>query len=109
MTDAPDALDAKARLAITRAHLLAAMGYEEIRGVHNETINVVSLPPAPGRRPGAGTLKVRWNRSIAGRWWRRSPVRSAVELGRPLLETYASHHPGSWLLTAPVLAPCFAS
>ena len=48
MTDAPDALDAKARLAITRAHLLAAMGYEEIRGVHNETINVVSPAACAG-------------------------------------------------------------
>lgn len=74
-----EVLSAKARLAQSRAALLAAM-----------TPRVSDAPP-PSTLIGKVEAKV--ERSVVGRWWRRSHMSSAVEIGTPFLQEYAGRHP----------------
>lgn len=95
MTDTVRPITAKAKLAVSRADLLAAMGYEEVRRVSNEAGPVVEVAQLPNH-PKAGPIDALNNRvrsSWLGRWWRRNPMSSVVELGEPFLQDYASRHP----------------
>ena len=90
-------LSAKASLAVSRAELLAAMGYEAVAQTVNSAgdaaVQVIELPHDE-RTSAAAALGARLSRSLVGRWWRRQPISSVVQLGQPLLETYARRHPG---------------
>lgn len=90
------ALDAKARLAVSRAELLAAMGYEQFgEGADSGGSAAGILIPIAdaGRISAAAALSRRVGRSVVGRWWRRHPVSSVAQLTRPYLEKYARKHP----------------
>ncbi|SFP84312.1 hypothetical protein SAMN05216567_10995 [Variovorax sp. OK605] len=88
-----DLLSPKEKLALSRAALLAAMGY---RTIESETgPQVVRLARERGRNAvgsGAG-VEERVERSVLGRWWRRSHLSTIAELGTPFLQDYASRHP----------------
>ncbi|SEK08857.1 MULTISPECIES: hypothetical protein [unclassified Variovorax] len=88
-----DLLSPKEKLALSRAALLAAMGY---RTVESETgSQVVRLARERGHNAvgsGAG-MEERVERSVLGRWWRRSHLSTIAELGTPFLQDYASRHP----------------
>lgn len=91
MTDLVEPLDAKAKLAVSRAQLLAAMGYEEVQRDVTQPAEVAKLP-AP-RKPARSSISERVSQSLLGRWWRRHPLSTFVELGEPFLQEYASRHP----------------
>jgi len=93
MNDAVKPLTVKAKLALSRAELLAAMGYEEVHGAMGGTASVVELPRLEASS-GASALAARAGRSVLGRWWHRHPLHGVVQLGQPLLERYARRHPG---------------
>lgn len=92
--------DAKAKLAASRAGLLAAMGYEQPgKDVHpmvSSAGTLVSIAPA-GRTSAAAALSKKVGRSVVGRWWRRHPISSVVQIGQPFLESYARKHPAKLL------------
>jgi len=93
LIDAVEPIDAKAKLALSRAELIAAMGYEEIRSETDGAMRVLELRrPAPASRTSA--IGAALSRSTLGRWWHRNPLSGVVELGRPVLEHYAQRHPG---------------
>ncbi|MDQ7957753.1 MAG: hypothetical protein RET84_17720 [Pseudomonadota bacterium] len=90
MTDSIKPLTAKAKLASSRAELLAAMGFERLEsGGTNET-DVVQRAKFPPARP---TFSNRVSQSVIGSWWRRSHLSSAFELAEPFLQDYARRHP----------------
>tara|TARA_Y100001972_G_C7660621_1_gene333154 strand:- start:1003 stop:1455 length:453 start_codon:yes stop_codon:yes gene_type:complete len=91
MTDLVEPLDAKAKLAVSRAQLLAAMGYEQVQRDVTQPAEVAKLP-AP-RKPARSSISERVSQSLLGRWWRRHPLSTFVELGEPFLHDYASRHP----------------
>jgi len=93
MIDAVKPRAAKAKLAQSRAELVAAMGYEEVKSATNGAVSVVELPRS-GTGAGASAVAARAGRSVVGRWWLRHPLNSALQLGQPLLERYAQRHPG---------------
>jgi hypothetical protein len=85
-------LTPKQKLALSRAELLAAMGYHE--AVPNDAaaqragaspLPRNGVPPRPAKRRSRGVL---------ARWWSRHPLHSAVDLGRPFLEDMALRQPG---------------
>ncbi|MEJ8852184.1 hypothetical protein [Variovorax rhizosphaerae] len=92
MTDAVDPLTAKAKLALSRAELLAAMGYEELRNSADDRTTVVPRLHHEGRASASG-LGAKLARSAVGRWWHRHPLSGVVELGQPLLQDYARREP----------------
>lgn len=96
MSDNTSPLTAKAKLALSRAELLGAMGYEELQsepsGV-SEAARVVELPK-PASTAALSGLSDRVSDSVVGSWWRRSHFSSIVELSEPFLEDYARRHPG---------------
>lgn len=88
-----DVADAKEQLALSRAALLAAMGY---RRVDTDTgPQIVRVNREPGTAPStlAGRVEAKIERSVVGRWWRRSHLSTAAEVGRPFLQDYAARHP----------------
>ena len=93
MIDSVEPLTAKAKLALSRAELLAAMGYEEVKNEANGVLAVAEVPE-PQRRPTVATISAKISRSVVGRWWRRHPLSSVMQVGQPFLETYARRHPG---------------
>lgn len=96
MSDSTSPLSAKAKLALSRAELLGAMGYEELTseasGV-SEAAKVVELPK-PASTSALSDLSAKVRDSAVGSWWRRSHLSSVVELSEPFLEEYARRHPG---------------
>ncbi|MEJ8859976.1 hypothetical protein WKW79_35885 [Variovorax robiniae] len=92
MTDAVSPLSAKAKLALSRAELLAAMGYEELHSAVDDGTTVVPLLHHDGRETASG-LGAKLARSAVGRWWHRHPLSGALELGQPLLQDYAHRKP----------------
>lgn len=96
MSDNTSPLTAKAKLALSRAELLGAMGYEELKGEASgvsEAARVVELPK-PASTSALSGLSDRVSDSVVGSWWRRSHFSSVVELSEPFLEDYARRHPG---------------
>ncbi len=89
-------LRAKASLAESRAELLAAMGYEvveaNVKSAGDAALQMIAIPHNESTS-AIVSLGARLGRSVVGRWWRRQPVSSAVQLGQPFLETYARRHP----------------
>ena len=74
----------KAKLAQSRADLLAAMGLEPtVRSIADPVIELPRWTPSPARPPA----------SARRRWWRRHPARSAIELFEPGLARYARRNP----------------
>jgi hypothetical protein len=92
MIDTVKPLTAKAKLAVSRADLLSAMGYEEIKGRVNDAAKVVELPE-PVRTSILSNVSEKVSRSVVGSWWRRNPLSSVVQLSEPFLENYAKRHP----------------
>ncbi|MDM0117260.1 hypothetical protein QTI66_34640 [Variovorax sp. J22R133] len=88
MIDAAKALTARERLAHSRAEILGAMGFEAVKNEENEVVAVVDVSPSGGGRVGP------MSNSIVVKWWHRSPMGSAAELGLPLLEKFARKSPG---------------
>ncbi|MEJ8851838.1 hypothetical protein [Variovorax rhizosphaerae] len=93
MTDAVDPLTAKAKLALSRTELLAAMGYEVVRNAAEDGARVVPLLPREESEHASPTLGTKLGRSAVGRWWRQHPLSDVFELGRPLLQDYARTEP----------------
>lgn len=92
MADRLPPLTPKQKLALSRAELLAAMGYqavtpsEAIAPQHMAAQRLHDMAaPAPRRASRRGVL---------ARWWARHPLNSAVDLGRPFLEEMARRQPG---------------
>lgn len=74
----------KAKLAQSRADLLAAMGLEPTeRSIADPAIELPRWTPGHPR-PTAGAMR---------RWWPRHPARSAIELLEPGLARYARRNP----------------
>lgn len=106
-----DVASPKERLALSRAALLAAMGY---RSTDTPTgPQLVRIAKARGRTAahaddtasdGLGRLadrvEAKVERSVLGRWWRRSHLSTAVELGTPFLQEYAARHPAKLMAGA---------
>ena len=95
-----DVLTPKQKLASSRAALLAAMGY---RTLDNEAgSQTVALAEEQGRIRGAPSSgsQERFERSVLGRWWRRSHWSTVAEVGRPFLQHYASRHPAKLIAYA---------
>lgn len=93
-------LDAKAQLAVSRAELLAAMGYEQLgEDAHSKKSSAGTLLPiaSAGRTSAAAALSRKVGRSVVGRWWRRHPISSVVQIGQPFLKSYARKHPAKIL------------
>jgi hypothetical protein len=93
MTDAVQPLTAKAKLALSRAELVAAMGYEALESATDGAPAVAPLPK-PERHSAAASIAAKVSRSVVGQWWHRHPLNSVVQLGQPFLESYADKHPG---------------
>lgn len=86
--DIENTLSAKAKLALSRAELLGAMGYEEIVAAEGDEpeLRATATPrPSMLAKIGLGAL---------GSWWTRHPVNTVVEMSRPVLESYAHRYPG---------------
>jgi len=93
MVDALEPLAAKARLAMSRAALLTAMGYEETLRAEDGLPDVVQLP-APTRGSTASAFGIGLGQGVVVRWWHRHPLSSVVQLGEPFVKDYARRHPG---------------
>jgi hypothetical protein len=93
MIDPIKPLTAKAKLALSRAELVAATGYEEVKSATHDAVSVLELPRSAGSS-SASAIGAKVGRSVAGRWWHRHPLSSVFQLGQPLLERYAQRHPG---------------
>ncbi|MDM0108846.1 hypothetical protein QTH97_28155 [Variovorax sp. J22R24] len=85
MNDSFKALTPKDKLALSRAELLAAMGYQQVDGTVGIT-DVQALAPPQGWTAD-GRL------GFLARWWRRHPASTALELVKPGLARYAHRHP----------------
>lgn len=93
MIDAAKPLTAKAKLALSRAELLAAMGYEALDSATDGAATVAPLPKPASTSAGA-SIAAKVSQSFVGQWWHRHPLNSVVQLGQPFLESYADKHPG---------------
>jgi len=91
-----DPLTPRQKIALSRAELMAAMGYRVATSALDtatQRLDEVARPaPTLASRVGA-----KLGLDIVGRWWRRHPVSSVVQLSTPLLESYAARHPGRLL------------
>ena len=94
MADAVTPGTAKAKLALSRAELVAAMGFAAVQSATEEdAVKVVELPRRESRSM-ASAVAATARESVLGRWWRRHPINSVFQLGEPLLAHYAQRHPG---------------
>ena len=95
-----DSLTPRQRLALSRAELMATMGYRQLHAEVDTAVDAAAQW-SERRAPAAPTLADRMGAKlgldILGRWWRRHPVSSVVQLSTPLLESYAAKHPGRLL------------
>ena len=93
MTDNEGPLNAKMKLALSRAELLAAMGYKEVlEGPVQERIE--PLQPNPTVPDSVRLGSTRFALTWLSKWWQRHPARDVVELALPLVEHYGQAHPG---------------
>jgi len=90
MSNSIDPATAKARLAASRADMIAAMGYELLPDAMGDERNSIRLGESGARLVAGGRTK----RSAVGRWWHTHPLNDALQLGRPFLEDYAQRQPG---------------
>lgn len=95
-----EALTPKEKLALSRANLLAAMGYRNVPTDAGEQIVRVAEKPAESAATWAGRVEDKIERSVVGRWWRRSHLSTVTELGRPFLQDYAARHPAKLMAYA---------
>lgn len=97
-----EALTPKERLALSRASLLAAMGYRKVATDTGEQIVRVVKEPEPAAAAATWSRRVedKIERSMVGSWWRRSHLSTVTELGRPFLQDYAARHPGKLMAYA---------
>ena len=70
------------------------MGYEEVRSEVSGVLDMVELPGTQKKSSSLSTIGGKVSRSIIGRWWRRHPLSSVMQVGQPFLESYAQKHPG---------------
>ncbi|MDM0078500.1 hypothetical protein QTH90_29115 [Variovorax sp. J2P1-59] len=84
MNDSFKPLTPKDKLALSRAELLAAMGYQQIDGPLGTT--EAQALPTP-HRVSSDRL------GFLARWWRRHPASTALELMEPSLSRFAHRHP----------------
>ena len=108
MIDDVKPLTAKAKLALSRAELLAAMGYEHVHGELDQRPKVVELPSAADRLK-LNVISTRLKQSLIGRWWSRHPLSSVVDLAEPFYKTLPRATPQSSSHTAPERARCSRS
>ncbi|MDM0029065.1 hypothetical protein [Variovorax saccharolyticus] len=94
MNDVVESLTPKAKLALSRAELLAAMGYAQVDR-SGESPVLQSLPPMTDR--GGASLP---GASVIRRWWNRHPVSAVFELLEPGLARYARRNPGRLVVYA---------
>lgn len=92
MTDSITPLGAKAKIALSRAQILAAMGYEEVQGAPTDAPKVIELPK-PRRTSALANLGEKVGQSVVGSWYRRSAISTAVQLADPVLKDYGRKHP----------------
>lgn len=93
MTETADHLDAKGKLALSRAELLGVMGYREVQ--HNgDGRSVIQLLPKPESISWTDKLGA----SVIGHWWKGHPLNMVAQLAKPALQQYANHHPGKLIL-----------
>lgn len=112
MTDVPGA---KEKLARSRAALLAAMGYRSTGTQPRSLAEPQTDSPADPqwtraekehrRAPSASSafsarIESKVEHSVLGRWWRRSHLSTAAELGTPFLQHYAARHPAKLMAYA---------
>ena len=95
-----DALTPRQRLALSRAELMATMGYRLPQGDVDPAVDAAAqwserVPPAAPT--WVDRMGGRFGLDILSRWWRRHPVSSFAQLSTPLLESYAAKHPGRLL------------
>jgi hypothetical protein len=84
-------LTPKQKLALSRAELLEAMGYHDIAPSDAVAPQLVSAREPRGGVPAPAPTT---RRGVLARWWSRHPLNSAVDLGRPFLESMAERQPG---------------
>lgn len=94
---------AKARLAASRAALVAVMAPAHPRAPARtarpalqaaqpgDGSGVPDLPSSPGSL--SQRIQQGVSQSVVGRWWRRSHLSTATELATPFLQHYAERHP----------------
>lgn len=97
MADSTTPLTAKARLALSRTELLAAMGFEEVESAVEGVLPIRQVP-RPEADSMAGRMAHKLSDSAVGQWWQRHPMSSVVELGNPLLRRYAQQHPAKLIV-----------
>ncbi|MET0210322.1 MAG: hypothetical protein ABW220_14855 [Burkholderiaceae bacterium] len=93
MTESQSPATAKAKLALSRSELLAAMGYETVKDDLGDAPERVMELAAPAGRSKPSLLGVAVGKSVVGRWWKRHPLSSVAQLAEPLLEGYAQRSP----------------
>ena len=86
-------ISAKRKLELSRAALLGAMGFTMTDTESGPRIVAVAKGDGRGGLTWSGKARRRVERSMLGRWWRRSHLSTVAEVGRPLLQGYASRHP----------------
>ena len=101
MAEPRQSLDPKARLAASRAALLA-----ELSGDTPGKRPDVQQPIDGGQPPAQASgwlATVPWlplGRRVAERWWRRHPANAMLQLARPALERHAREQPAQLMLAA---------
>ena len=85
-------LSAKAKLAASRADLIAAMGYELTTGEKENPPTVATVAPLPETRVKRAVER-RVRRGIVANWWHRHPLSGTMELAQPFLQDYARRQP----------------
>ena len=88
--DIESTLSAKEKLALSRAQLLGAMGYEEIVAEGGAGQDLALRATAEPRR----SMLAKIGLGALGNWWTRHPLNTVVEMSRPVLESYAYRYPG---------------
>ena len=88
MRETSEALTPKAKLALSRAELLAAMRDRPARR-SKDPPSIPALPP-PGL---AGPTIPRPGASFVSRWWRQHLASPVLDLTQPILEHYATRNP----------------
>ncbi|MDM0001193.1 hypothetical protein QTI24_21480 [Variovorax sp. J22P240] len=86
MNDSFQVLTPRDKLALSRAELLAAMGYQQIE----DTLGTPEVQALPAPRASLGSSRP----GFLSRWWRQHPASTAMELLEPGLARFAHRHPG---------------
>jgi hypothetical protein len=102
----PGGNDAAAKLARSRLAILEHVQRRERRHDRDEPEESDGLEALGGAPPSRRTRRAGgWLGRLqhaAGTWWRHHPAHMAVELGTPMLQSFAQRHPGRLLAGAAV-------